>query len=119
MTTRDFLNTIITMTAESNDVTVVEVHEKATAMLAAADKANANKRAKPSKISVANAPIKDAILAYVSEHGASLASSIATALEISTPKASSLCAQLVEDNKLTVAEEKIPKVGKRKVYAMA
>jgi hypothetical protein len=39
--------------------------------------------------------------------------------EISTPKASSMCRQMVEEGRLTVTEIKVPKKGKLKQYAVA
>ena len=47
-----------------------------------------------------------------------VASAIAEKVEISTQKASALCRQLVESNKLKVEEVKIPRKGKQKAYSI-
>ena len=114
MTNREFFTAIV-----SNPTLSAELVEFATEAIAKLDKRNASRSSKPSKASLANAPIKASIIKYVTAHANSLASEIAEACEISTQKASTLCRQLVEDKVLTVCEVKVPKKGKLKAYSLA
>ena len=114
MTNREFFTAIV-----SNPTLSAELVEFATEAIAKLDKRNASRSSKPSKASLANAPIKASIIEYVTAHANALASDIATACEISTQKASTLCRQLVEDKALTVCEVKVPKKGKLKAYSLA
>ena len=113
MTTREFLNTVIT--SAIND----EMTEKAQALLAALDKRNEQRKSKPSKVAVANEPIKASIVEFVTANGQKVSSEIAEGLNISTQKASALCRQLVEDGVLKSTEVKVPKKGKVKAYTIA
>jgi predicted HTH transcriptional regulator len=113
MTTREFLNTVIT--SAIND----EMTEKAQALLVALDKKNEQRKSKPSKVAVANEPIKASIVAFITANGQKVSSEIAEGLNISTQKASALCRQLVEDGVLKSAEVKVPKKGKVKAYTIA
>ena len=114
MTNREFFTAIV-----SNPTLSAELVEFATEAIAKLDKRNASRSSKPSKASLANAPIKASIVEYVTAHANSLASGIAEACKISTQKASTLCRQLVEDKVLTVCEVKVPKKGKLKAYSLA
>ena len=101
-----------------------EVVAKAKAELAKMDTANENRKSKPSKTSVANEPIKAAIVELLKSNGAMVASAIGAALsteenKISTSKASALCGQLVKAEVLAVEDVKIPKKGAVKQYSIA
>lgn len=113
MTNREFFEAIVSANV-SDELTVF-----AQEAIAKLDKRNASRSSKPSKTAIANAPVKEAILAFLEEHGEAVASDVATACEISTQKASSLCRQLVEEEKVTSYEVKIPKRGKVKAYRLA
>ncbi len=113
MTKREFLNAVIE--ANVNE----ELSAFAVAEIEKLDKRNQAKTSKPSKTAIANEPIKEAIVATLTEKGGLTASEIGVALEITTQKASALCRQLVENGKLTATEVKVPKKGKVKAYAIA
>ena len=113
MTNRDFLNAIVT--ANLSD----EITEKAQAMLAQMDARNEKRASTPSKKSVENAPLKDAIVAlYTDEVKTLTASEVGAHLEVSTQKASALLRQMVEGGVLTAEEVKVPKKGKVKAYSL-
>jgi DNA-binding MarR family transcriptional regulator len=112
MTTREFLNAV--KSAAISD----EMTEKAQAMLAALDKKNEQRKSKPSKVAVANEPLKQAIVDYLTANGAKVSSEIGEALQMTTQKASALCRQLVEDGTLKSEEVKVPKRGKVKAYSV-
>lgn len=82
------------------------------------DARNAARSAKPSKTQLENAPIKQAILDYLSTNeGSFTEGQLGEALGITHNKAGSLARQLVAEGKVSSGEIKLPKVGKRKVYS--
>lgn len=113
MTNREFFNAIVSANV-SDELTAF-----AQEAIAKLDKRNEARSSKPSKVALANAPVKEAIVAFLAEHTNAVASDIATGCEITTQKASALCRQLVEDGMLTSEEVKMPKRGKVKAYRLA
>ena len=99
MTTRDFLKAVL-----SNEITP-EVLEKAQEMMVKLDEANAKRKdapKKPSKASIENAPIADAIEAYLVALGPNtpaLAKDIAAAVGQTVQKASAVLKAMVEDGR--------------------
>ena len=89
--------------------------------LAKMDAANEKRKGKQSKTQVANEPIKEALLALLTENPNTqyTENELGTALEVTHNKAGSLARQLVAEGKVVSAEAKFPKVGKRKVYSLA
>lgn len=112
MTNREFFEKV-----ENGELTE-EVKAHATKEKAKLDKRNADRRDKPSKTALENAPIKVAILEYLVGKENEIASVIAENVGISTSKASALCGQLVAENKVTVADVKIKGKGKVKGYTL-
>jgi hypothetical protein len=81
---------------------------------------NAKRKNSPSKTAIANVPIKAHITEFLENHeGSHIASEIASAVEISTQKASALCRQMVENGVLAVEEVKVKGKGKVKAYSLA
>ena len=118
MTKREFLNEVIAVIDGTSEVDVLELKEFAKAEIVKLDERNANRSAKPTKAQIENKSIKEKILEVLSTEERMVASAIAEKVEISTQKASALCRQLVESNKLKVEEVKIPKKGKQKAYSI-
>lgn len=114
MTMRKFFEAVIAIEGAPADVIA-----KAESEIAKMDAANAKRQSKPSKTAVANEPIKAGIVSLLTEQGAMVASDIATALSISTSKASALCRQLVADEVLTVTDVKVKGKGTVKQYSIA
>lgn len=113
MTTREFLNSIVSANISE------ELTDYAKDALAKLDARNAKRAATPSKTAIANAPVKEAIVAFLGEQdGAHVTAEIATGVGVSTQKASSLLTQLVEEGKIAKSEVKLPKVGKRMAYSV-
>ena len=113
MTNREFY-TIIANSNLADDVKAF-----ATTSLEKLDARNANRSAKPSKTQLENAPIKEALLSYLSTNdGQFTETQLGEALSITHNKAGSLARQLVAEGKVASAEIKLPKVGKRKVYSI-
>ena len=118
MTKREFLNEVIAVIDGNSEVDVLELKEFAKAEIVKLDERNANRSAKPTKAQIENKSIKEKILEVLSTEERMVASAIAEKVEISTQKASALCRQLVESNKLKVEEVKIPRKGKQKAYSI-
>ena len=108
MTKRDFFNAVIT------SVDNTELVDFAKSELEKMDARNAKRASTPSKKSVENEPIKDAIKNILTDEPQT-ASEIAEKVEISVQKASALLRQI---EGLTVTEVKVPKKGKCKAYAL-
>lgn len=111
MTNREFYTAIL-----SNETLSIELRTFASEALTKLDAKNAKRAATPSKTAIANEPLKAQILEFLGTRSSALASEIGEALGLSTAKASSLCAQLTAEGKVTSVEVKVPKVGKRKSY---
>ena len=113
MTNREFY------TAISEGKLTDEIKEFATAAIGKMDARNEVRSSKPSKTQLENAPIKEALLKYLTENdGQFTEGDLGTALDITHNKAGALARQLVAEGKVTSAEIKIAKVGKRKVYSI-
>lgn len=115
MTNREFFSAIALGTINEE---LIAHAEKAIQQM---DATNAKRKEKPSKTQEANAPIKEALLTLLTNNPSSryTEGELGTMLEISHNKAGSLARQLVAEGKVTSAEVKIAKVGKRKVYSIA
>lgn len=110
-TTRDYL------TAIGNGIVDDEIQTWAKAQIEKLDSRNAKRASKPSKTALANAPIKEALVKYLSENNGKFTEmELGAALEVTHNKAGSLARQLVKENIVKTEEVKIPKVGVRKVY---
>ena len=113
MTTREFY-TIVAASDLADDVKAF-----ATASIEKLDNRNANRSSKPTKVQLENAPIKQALLEYLTTNaGQFTEGDLGTALGVTHNKAGALARQLVAEGKVTSAEVKIAKVGKRKVYSI-
>ena len=112
MTNREFL------TAVSTGAITDEVVAHATEAIAKLDAANEKRKNKPSKTAEANAPIVEAITGVLTAEPMT-ASDIATAVGVSTQKASALLRQLVASGVAVQSEVKAPKRGVVKAYALA
>ena len=78
---------------------------------------NELRNSKPTKTAKENEPIKARITEILTTSDKPmLASEVASAVEISTQKASALLRQLVESGVLTVDETKVAKKGVQKIY---
>ena len=109
MTKREFLNAVIAETANA------DLAEFAVTELEKLDARNAKRAEKPSKKSVENAPIIEAIKAVLTDEPQT-ASTIAARVEISVQKASALLRQI---DGLTITDVKVKGKGTQKGYALA
>ena len=113
-TSRDFYNAIINGTITDKE------KEFAEAAIEKLDAKNANRSSKPSKKAIENEPIKASILEMLTEKTEPItAMDIATALKISTQKASALCMQLANRGKIEKTEIRVKGKGAVKGYTLA
>lgn len=113
MTSREFYTKVI----EAN--VTEELTEYAQDAIKKLDTRNEKRSSKPSKKAEENAPIKESIRTYLAEHPKALATEIATALEITTSKASSLARQLVTEGVAISEDVKVKGKGSQKAYSLA
>lgn len=111
MTTREFLNTVITSNISD------EMNAKAQALINALDKRNSARKDKPSKTAIANEPIKQAIVDTYKGKTVT-ASEVSVGMEMSLQKASALLRQIAESGKATTSEVKNEKKNKVKAYTI-
>ena len=114
MTNREFLTAIANL-----ETAPQELRDEATARIEKMDAANEARKNKPSKKAEENAPIMNQIATEILTAEAKTASAVAEEVGISVQKASALLRALVAEGKATVAEQKMPKKGTVKVYALA
>ena len=108
MTQREFFNAVIAET-ENADLAKFAVES-----LQKLDARNAKRASTPSKTAIANEPIKQAIMAELTDTPQT-AAEIAVKVGVTTQKASALLRQI----DCEVTEVKVPKKGKQKGYFVA
>jgi len=109
MTNREFFENVITMVENA------EMQEKAKSLIESLDKRNAQRKDKPSKTAIANAPIIKEI-SEILTHEPMLASAIAEKVGISTQKASALVKKV---DGVQVTDVKVKGKGTQKGYFFA
>ena len=103
MTTREFIHGFLEGKNPSDVLNGMTYEQKANELLSAMDKRNADKKEKvksgePSKTYVENAPLREKVMAYLSEQSESVvAKTIAEALDLTVPKTTAVIRQMVED----------------------
>lgn len=118
LNTREFMNAILAIVADSTDETSVAVREKANAELARLDATNEKRRNTLTKAQKENEPIKAQIMEFGVGKIDMLASEVAEGVGVSTSKASALCRALVEDGKMTVKDVKVKGKASCKAYTL-
>lgn len=96
-----------------------EVMAKAVEELAKMDaKAKAKSEKAKAKKAEVDAPLKEAVVAYMMGKDGVLASEMAAVLDVSVSKASALLKALVAEGLAEASDVKVAKVGVRKAYAL-
>ena len=113
MTNREFYNAIIANPNVAEDIKTFAQGE-----IDKLDAKNEKRKNTQTKAQKENETIKVAIVDFIKENGASVASVIANGCGISTQKASALCKLLVEEKVITVADIKVKNKGTLKQYAV-
>ena len=114
MTEREFLTKVIAIEGISK-----ELYDHATEGIAKLDARNDKRKNTQTKVQKENEGVMTSIIDHLAANGPDVASSIGTALGISTQKASALCKLLVDGGKLTVADVKVKGKGTVKQYSIA
>ena len=114
MTEREFLTKVLAIEGIADDVA-----SYATEGIAKLDARNDKRKNTQTKAQKENADTMVAIVNTITANGKMVASEIASALNISTQKASALCKLLVDGGKLTVADVKVKNKGTVKQYSLA
>ena len=114
VTLRDLFNAVI-----SGNITE-EIRSKAEAEIAKLDATNAKRQEKAAEKAKENLPIKQAIYDFLVANGVRTTVEIAKGVEVlggSSPKASAMCRQMVDEGRLTDSEVSVKGKGKQKAYA--
>lgn len=114
MTNREFYTAII-----GNPNVADDLKTFAQAEIDKLDARNDKRKNTQTKAQKENEGVMTAIVDRLTAYGAMVASEIASAVGISTQKASALCKLLVDSGKLTVADVKIKGKGTVKQYSVA
>lgn len=114
MTEREFLTAVLAIADLPENLVTY-----ATEGIAKLDARNDKRKNTQTKAQKENEGVMTAIVDHLTANGSDVASSIGTALGISTQKASALCKLLVDGGKLTVAEVKVKGKGTVKQYSIA
>lgn len=114
MTEREFLNKVLAIEGISK-----ELSDYATEGIAKLDARNDKRKNTQTKTQKENEGVMTAIVDHLTANGADVASAIATAVGVSTQKASALCGLLVKNGTLTVTDIKVKGKGTVKQYAVA
>ena len=114
MTEREFLTKVL-----ATEGLAEELKSYATEGIAKLDARNDKRKNTQTKAQKENAETMKSIVATIAANGKMVASEIATALNISTQKASALCKLLVNEGKLAVGEVKVKNKGAVKQYSLA
>ena len=90
--------------------------EKAKAEIAKLDATNAKRAEKAKAKAAENLPLKNTIFEFLVANGTKTTAEIAVGVGESTPKASAMLRQMVEEGRLTASDVSVPKKGKQKAY---
>ena len=113
MTNREFFKAVIGANVSE------ELKKFAQGEIDKLDAKNEKRKNTQTKAQKENETVKVAIVDFIKENGASVASVIANGVGVSTQKASALCKLLCEDKVLVVSDIKVKNKGTRKQYALA
>lgn len=112
MTHREFITNAIKANISE------EMNAKGAELLEGLDKKNAQRASKPSKTQKENEVLKANMLEKLEKGKGYLAAEIGSIMGFSTPKASALAKQLVDEGKATVANVKVKNKGTQKSYTI-
>jgi hypothetical protein len=113
MTEREFLTKVIAIEGISKDLA-----DYANEGIAKLDARNDKRKNTQTKAQKENEGVMNAIVETLTTNGAMVASEVASAVGISTQKASALCKLLVDGGKVQVADVKVKNKGTLKQYSI-
>lgn len=103
-------------TAVVEDNITPAMKEKAKAEIAKLDTTNAKRAEKAKEKAKENEPIKTAIFDFLVANGTKTTAEIAVGVGESTPKASAMLRQMVDEGRLTASDVSVKGKGKQKAY---
>ena len=113
ITMRQFFESVV-----NGNITPAMV-EKAKAEIAKLDATNAKRAEKAKEKAKENEPIKSAIFEFLVANGTKTTAEIAKGVEVlegSSPKASAMCRQMVDEGRLSACDVTVKGKGKQKAY---
>lgn len=113
-TEREFLNAVLALPNLPTDL-----KEHAEGAIGKLDARNEKRKNTQTKTQKENTETMKSIVDLITTNGSMVASEIATALGVTTQKASALCGLLVKGGTLTVSDMKVKGKGTVKQYALA
>ena len=119
ITMREMLNATIALlegNTPQHNITPTDVITKAKAEIAKLDATNAKRAEKAAEKAKENLPLKNTIFEFLVVNGTKTTAEVAAGVGESTPKASAMLRQMVEEGRLTSSEVSVPKKGKQKAY---
>jgi hypothetical protein len=119
ITLREMLNATIALlegNAPQHNITPADVIAKAKAEIAKLDATNAKRAEKAAEKAKENLPLKNAIFEFLVANGTKTTAEVAVGVGESTPKASAMLRQMVDEGRLTASDVSVPKKGKQKAY---
>lgn len=103
-------------TAVVEDKITPAMREKAKAEIAKLDATNVKRAEKAKAKAAENLPLKNTIFEFLVANGTKTTAEIAVGVGESTPKASAMLRQMVEEGRLTASEVSVKGKGKQKAY---
>lgn len=103
-------------TAVVEDNITPAMKEKAKAEIAKLDATNAKRAEKAAEKAKENLPLKNTIFEFLVANGTKTTAEVAVGVGESTPKASAMLRQMVEEGRLTSSEVSVKGKGKQKAY---
>lgn len=122
ITMREMLNATIDLlegNTPQHNITPADVIAKAKAEIAKLDATNAKRAEKAKAKQVEYEPLKTAIFDFLVANGTKTTAEIAKGVQVlegSSPKASAMCRQMVDEGRLTASEVAVKGKGKQKAY---
>jgi hypothetical protein len=119
ITLREMLNATIALlegNTPQHNITPADVIAKAKAEIAKLDATNAKRAEKAAEKAKENLPLKNTIFEFLVTNGTKTTAEVAVGVGESTPKASAMLRQMVEEGRLTSSEVSVKGKGKQKAY---
>ena len=111
MTLRQYHEAVIAIPSAPADVVA-----KAKAEIAKLDATNAKRAEKAAEKAKENLPLKNTIFEFLVANGTKTTAEVAVGVNESTPKASAMLRQMVEEGRLTSSDVSVKGKGKQKAY---
>jgi hypothetical protein len=119
ITLREMLNATIALlegNTPQHNITPADVIAKAKAEIAKLDATNAKRAEKAAEKAKENLPLKNTIFEFLVANGTKTTAEVAVGVGESTPKASAMLRQMVEEGRLTASDVSVKGKGKQKAY---